>query len=234
MKFFKTIWFPVLLSIVITVSIVFVMMNNVLNKKAQEQAHGAPSEPVAPTSPVKYPGKLTDELRNFVAELEARDAEVRQKEEDLESIRHSIKQESREFEKLKLEVRNLQAEFDRKTQDLMSRYNWLEQKEQENYRNLADTIESLSPSAAVTLFLQMNKDMDQEPPQPYPANYVNKTILGVLNLMDSRDIAPIFEEMNDEKSGTEESRQLAASLAQQLQRVVVEEKPASVAPATGG
>ena len=80
MKFFKTIWFPVLLSIVITVSIVFVMMNNVLNKKAQEQAHGAPSEPVAPTSPVKYPGKLTDELRNFVAELEARDAEVRQKE----------------------------------------------------------------------------------------------------------------------------------------------------------
>ena len=106
---------------------------------------------------------------------------------------------------------------------MKEKYIILQQKEQENYRNLADTIESLSPSAAVTLFLQMNKDMDQEPPAAYPANYVNKTILGVLNLMDPRDIAPIFEEMNDDKSGTEESRQLAASLAQQLQKLVIEQ-----------
>lgn len=214
--------FLAVLTTIIAVAIFAWLTYNRINESGKDH-HGADHDPVSPTSPVKYPGKLTEELRDFVAELEKRDADIRERAEDLQSIRNSIEQETKEFTKLKTEVLNLQAQFDRKAQDLESKYIILQQKEQENYRNLADTIESLSPSAAVTLFLQMNKDMDQEPPAAYPANYVNKTILGVLNLMDPRDIAPIFEEMNDDKSGTEESRQLAASLAQQLQKLVVEQ-----------
>ena len=98
---------------------------------------------------MKYPGKLTEELRDF-AELEKRDADIRERAEDLQSIRN-ISSETKEFTKLKTEVLNLQAQFDRKAQDLESKYIILQQKEQENYRNLADTIESLSPSAAVTV-----------------------------------------------------------------------------------
>ncbi len=214
--------FLAILTTIIAAAIFGWLTLNRINESGKDQ-HGADHDPVSPTSPVKYPGKLTEELRDFVAELEKRDADIRERAEDLQSIRNSIEQETQEFVKLKTEVINLQDQFDLKVEEHKKKYIELEQQEQENYRNLADTIESLSPSAAVTLFLQMNKDMDQEPPAAYPANYVNKTILGVLNLMDPRDIAPIFEEMNDDKSGTEESRQLAASLAQQLQKLVVEQ-----------
>ena len=166
MKIFKNLWFLILLSLTVGVVLLFVLMNRFLHQQAGG-AHHAKHAPESPTSPVKYPGKLTDELRDFVAELEKRDAAIREKAEDLQSIRNSIEQETKEFEQLKTEVINLQAQFDRNVQDLKSKYILFEQKEQDNYRNLAGIIESLSPSAAVTLLLQMNKDMDQEPPAPY-------------------------------------------------------------------
>jgi small neutral amino acid transporter SnatA (MarC family) len=55
------------------------------------------------------------------------------------------------------------------------------------------------------------------------------TVLGVLELMDPKDIAPIFEEMTGGKEATEESRVLAGALVENLRRLVVEEKAGDVA-----
>lgn len=241
MKIFKSIWFFVGLGLTLSVVLIIFMMGGFFKQMKDQLTHHAPDDPVAPTSPVKYPGKLTDELKEFVAELEKRDAKIRQREEDLKSIRNSIEQERKEFDKLRSSLDNLHAEFDKKTVEFRKAYIFLEKAEQKNFQNLAETVESLSPSSVVALFLQMNKDRKQvvdgqlETSTDNPENYVNRTILGVLNLMQPRDIAPIFEQMTDPKEGTDESRQLAASLAQQLQRLVIEDKkPESGGTATGG
>jgi len=78
---------------------------------------------------------------------------------------------------------------------------------------LAATIEGLSPAAAVSLFLQMNSNSQE--------NYPDRTVLGILDLMDPRDIAPIFEEMTGGKEATDESKALAAALTLELRNLVV-------------
>jgi hypothetical protein len=222
-KLFNSIWFYVSLSFIISLVILVLFVNKDLNKMGDaHEVHDAP----APMGPVKYPGKLSEELKEFVATLEKRDAEIREREEAVDAYRDSLRQEKEEFDVLKAEVTNLQDQFDKKAADFRTKRIFLEKAEQLKMVDLTKTVESLSPSAAVALFLQMNK--------ANPENFANPTITGILNLMDPKDIAPIFEEMTDGKQASEESKSLAAILAQQLRRLVVEERPATTGNPSGG
>jgi len=225
MKFLKSIWFYVAISIIISMALLTFFVLGDFKKIQQQAGHGA-HDAVAPMGPVKYPGKLTEELREFVTTLENRDAKIRKREEAIEAYRSSLRQEKEEFDVLKAEVTNLQSEFDKKAEEFRQRRIMLEQAEQDKMVDLTKTVESLSPGAAVALFLQMNKDN--------PENFANPTITGILNLMDPKDIAPIFEEMTDGKEASEESKTLAAILAQQLRRLVVEEAPSANGNPSGG
>ncbi|MDE0820210.1 MAG: hypothetical protein OSA95_03760 [Opitutales bacterium] len=222
-KFFNSIWFYVLLSVIISMAILATFVIKDLKKMgAAHEVHDAP----APMGPVKYPGKLTEELKEFVATLEKRDAEIREREEAVDAYRDSLRQEKEEFDVLKAEVTNLQDKFDETALAFRKKRIILEKAEQLKMADLTKTVESLSPSAAVALFLQINKDN--------PENFANPTITGILNLMDPKDIAPIFEEMTDGKQASDESKSLAAILAQQLRRLVVEESPATTGNPSGG
>jgi flagellar motility protein MotE (MotC chaperone) len=222
-KLFNSIWFYVSLSFIISLVILVIFVNKDLEKMGgAHEVHDAP----APMGPVKYPGKLTEELKEFVATLEKRDAEIREREEAVDAYRDSLRQEKEEFDVLKAEVTNLQDQFDKKAADFRTKRIFLEKAEQLKMVDLTKTVESLSPSAAVALFLQMNK--------ANPENFANPTITGILNLMDPKDIAPIFEEMTDGKQASEESKSLASILAQQLRRLVVEESPATTGNPSGG
>jgi hypothetical protein len=222
-KLFNSIWFYVLLSVIISVVILAIFVRKDLKKMGgAHEAHDTP----APMGPVKYPGKLTEELKEFVATLEKRDAEIREREEAVDAYRDSLRQEKEEFDVLKAEVTNLQDQFDKNAEDFRKKRIILEKAEQLKMADLTKTVESLSPSAAVALFLQINKDN--------PENFANPTITGILNLMDPKDIAPIFEEMTDGKQASDDSKSLAAILAQQLRRLVVEESPASTDNPSGG
>jgi flagellar motility protein MotE (MotC chaperone) len=222
-SFLKSIWLYVGLSLFISLVVLTILfLADIKKLETAYETHDTP----APMGPVKYPGKLTEELKEFVATLEKRDAEIRKREEAIEAYRSSLRQEKEEFDVLKAEVTNLQAEFNEKAEDFRKKRIILEEEEQRKMEGLTKTIESLSPSAAVALFIQMNKDN--------PENFANPTITGILNLMDPRDIAPIFEEMTDGKQASEESKSLAAILAQQLRRLVVEPSPATTGNPSGG
>ena len=222
-KLLNSTWFYSLLALAIAFVLAVIFARKALKKiGASHETH----EASAPMGPVKYPGKLTEELKEFVATLEKRDAKIREKEEALEKIRDSLRQEKEEFDVLKTEVTNLQDQFDQKAEAFRQKRIILEKAEQLKMVDLTKTVESLSPSAAVALFLQMNKDN--------PENFANPTITGILNLMDPKDIAPIFEEMTDGKQASDDSKALAAILAQQLRRLVVEETPANPGNPSGG
>jgi len=222
-KLLNSTWFYSLLALAIAFVLAVIFARKDLKKiGASHETH----EASAPMGPVKYPGKLTEELKEFVATLEKRDAKIREKEVALEKIRDSLRQEKEEFDVLKTEVTNLQDQFDQKAEAFRQKRIILEKAEQLKMVDLTKTVESLSPSAAVALFLQMNKDN--------PENFANPTITGILNLMDPKDIAPIFEEMTDGKQASDDSKALAAILAQQLRRLVVEETPANPGNPSGG
>jgi hypothetical protein len=222
-SFFKSIWLYVGLSLFMSlVVLIILLLTDIKKLETAHETHDAP----APMGPVKYPGKLTEELKEFVATLEKRDAEILKREEAIEAYRSSLRQEKEEFDVLKAEVTNLQAEFNKKAEGFRKKRIILEEEEQRKMEGLTKTIESLSPSAAVALFIQMNKDN--------PENFANPTITGILNLMDPKDIAPIFEEMTNGKQASDESKSLAAILAQQLRRLVVEPSPATRGNPSGG
>ena len=71
-------FFLAILTTLIAAAIFGWLTLNRINESGKDQ-HGADHDPVSPTSPVKYPGKLTEELRDFVAELEKRDADIRER-----------------------------------------------------------------------------------------------------------------------------------------------------------
>jgi hypothetical protein len=247
MKFLKSIWTVVGLSLIISAIILFAVMQLALNGiKEDIHANRPPDLTPVPDRPIQYPDNLTEDIKAFVLELEKRDEKIRGREEDLENIRASIRQEKEEFENHKNEILNLQAEFDKKVQDFQKRRIFLEEKEFAQMKDLAATIEGLSPAAAVALFLQMNKDefaTQSDGSQPMAATgnaglalpgvgapkpeikIPDLTVLGILELMDPKDIAPIFEEMTGGKEATDETRALAGALAQHLRRLVVESKP---------
>ena len=231
MKFLKSIWTVVGLSLAISTAMLFFLMQSSLEKIREERhANQVPNLEPVPEKPIQYPDNLSDEIKAFVAELERRDELIREREQGLQSIRDSIRQEKKEFENHRKEILNLQAEFDNKVQDFQSERIMLEQKEIDQMKDLAATVEGLSPAAAVSLFLQMSKDefnnqreIDNLGPETFPIpNQADRVVLGILELMDPKDIAPIFEELTGGKEATEETGALAASLTQSLQRLVVE------------
>lgn len=229
MKFLKSIWTVVGLSLLLSTVLLFVLMQSAIEKIRQEQhASHVPNLDPVPDKPIQYPDNLTDEIKAFVTELERRDELIRERERGLQSIRDSIRQEKKEFENHRQKILTLQAEFDGKVQEFRENKIYLEQKKIDQMKDLAATVEGLSPAAAVSLFLQMSKDeferqREEEPEKEFPIpNMPDPVILGILELMDPKDIAPIFEELTGGKEATEESKALAASLTQSLQRLVVE------------
>tara|TARA_Y100000588_G_C14020178_1_gene823898 strand:- start:29 stop:697 length:669 start_codon:yes stop_codon:yes gene_type:complete len=208
----KSPWPYAVLSVVVSMVVLFLLMNAQLKKMEVAEHH----DPIAPTGPVKYPGKLTDELKDFVKDLETRAKKITIREEAVQAMLSSINQERQEFDLLKKEVEKLQSDFDKKVEDFQQRRLFLADTEQKKMVDLAKTIESLSPSAAVTLFLQLNKENTE--------NLANSTITGILSLMKPSDIAPIFEEMTDGKQANDESKALAATLTEQLRFLVKEQK----------
>ena len=233
MKFLKSLWFVVAIAIMLSMVLLLVMMNMAANKfKAQHGEGHSPHLTIAPEKPIQYPDNLSEDLKAFIAELERRDAVVVQREQDLDNLRNSIRQEKEEFDIHKKEIQQLQAAFDDRVNKFQERRLFLEQAQLNQMKDLAATVEGLSPAAAVTLFLQMNKDdfkkarEDQglTPEEPVALAIPDQTVTGIIELMDPKDVAPIMEEMNAGKEATEESRALAAALLQQLRTLVVEDK----------
>ena len=231
MKFLKSLWSVVAIALVLSMVLLFVLMNMAVNKfKAKHGEGHLPHLTIAPEKPIQYPANLTDDLKAFVAELERRDAVVRQREQDLDNLRNSIRQEKEEFDIQKKEILELQGGFDDRVTKFQERRLFLEQAQLNQMKDLAATVEGLSPAAAVTLFLQMNKDEFEKaredkgltPEEPVSLAMPDQTVTGIIELMDPKDVAPIMEEMNG-KEATEESKALAAALLQQLRTLVVED-----------
>jgi len=240
MKFLKSLWFVVAISLVLSMALLFFMMSGALKKFNEKYGDThAPQLAIAPEKPIQYPANLTDDLKAFVAELERRDELIREREQDLENRRNSIRQELEEFDIHKKQILELQAGFDDRVKKFQDRRLFLEQAQLNQMKDLAATVEGLSPVAAVTLFLQMNQDEFKKAreeqgltyAEPVSLSIPDETVTGIIELMDPKDFAPIMQEMTGGKEATDESKALAAALLQQLRTLVVEE---SADPNNGG
>ena len=224
MKFLTSIWSAVIGALILTLVMFFFLMNNAMKViKDEHQHHLAASIPAAPEKPINYPDDLDENIKSFIKELEDRDARIRAREESLAGMLNSIKQEKKELESRQQQISDLKDDFGKKVKEHQARLIFLNKQEQDQMKDLAATVEALSPSAAVALFMQMNAKKDAEDPTGTNTLQPNSKIIAILDLMSPRDIAPIFEEMTGGKEATEESKSLAAALTQHLTRLVVED-----------
>jgi len=214
MKFLTSIWSAVIGGLLLSLLMfLFLMDKDMKEVKAEHQLMQAKNLKAAPEKPFNIPDGIDENIKAFIAELEERDANIRAREESLNGMISSIKQEKKELAVLQNKILGLQADFAKNVEAFQDEKIMLEKAKLNQMKDLAATVEGLSPGAAVTLFLQMSADDAQ--------NLPDRTVLGILNLMDPRDIAPIFEEMTGGKEATDESKALAARLALELQNLVV-------------
>ncbi len=214
MKFLTSIWSAVIGALVISMLLFMFLMNRAMKTIKAEHDHMlAKNLTAAPEKPFDIPDGIDENIKAFIAELEERDAKIRAREESINGMINSIKQEKEELAVLQNKVLGLQDDFAKNVEAFQDEKIILQKAEQDQMKDLAATIEGLSPAAAVSLFLQMNSNSQE--------NYPDRTVLGILDLMDPRDIAPIFEEMTGGKEATDESKALAAALTLELRNLVV-------------
>ena len=225
MKFLTSIWSAVIGGLLLSLLLFLFLMDKAMKEvKAEHQHMLSRNLSAAPEKPFDIPDGIDENIKAFISELEERDASIRAREESLNGMINNIKQEKVELTVLQNKILGLQTDFEKNAEAFQDKKIMLRKAEQNQMKDLAATIEGLSPAAAVTLFLQMSSD-DME-------NSPDRTVLGILDLMDPRDIAPIFEEMTGGKEATDESKALAARLTLELRNLVVTDNDAD--ETTGG
>jgi flagellar motility protein MotE (MotC chaperone) len=200
MKFLRSTWFVAMIALVLGVGLqTYVLLSHVEELGASaDAARRGPTN--VPPSRIDW-DFLSPEMEQLHQELKERVAAVGRREEDLQDYEKRLKAERAEIEKLKREIELVR-------EDLSNRLIEIEVSEQKNLKTLAATYSGIEPTAALSIFQEMDDEM----------------VVKILAFMKPDLVGPILAEMARTKDGDGTLAGRAAALSYKL-RLLRQVKP---------
>lgn len=143
----------------------------------------------------------TGEIENLADDLRHQKAVLTRREDELNAIESRIQVE-------KEEIRRLQEEFQQVHEAFSKRIVEVQQSELKNLKTLSNTYSSLTPQAAVAVFVEMDDDLSAK----------------ILSLMKPETVAAIFEEMANSGVKQGASAKRVAELSNRLRLQLIKKE----------